>query len=570
MWLIFPERIKADLDLILPNSPSAPNEPLVATFVEAAKEVGLDTTYVSPRTSHFQVPEVMGGGAALIDYDSDGWLDVFIVQGGTDFPPPPGPRRNADQLFRNKRNGSFEDVSEKSGVASMPPGFSFGVTSADYDNDGNPDLFITRWNSYLLLRNNGDGTFEDATEKAGLSGNRDWSSSAAFADFDNDGDLDLYVCHYLDWDAANPPICYSNRFANRVVTCLPLRFPSKPDHLFRNDVGRFVDVSDQAGITKADTNGRGLGVVAADLDADGRIDLYVANDQSSNYLFHNLGNLKFEEVGFETGAACASDGVFRAGMGVACGDLDGDGRPDLAVTNFFGESTTFFRNLGGGSFSDQTAAIGLAAPSRFLLGFGVSFLDANNDGRLDLATANGHVNDETPASPYAMTAQLLLGDQNGRLVDVSAKAGPPWQSPIIGRGLASGDLDNDGRIDLLFIPENHPVVYAHNTTSNPATHFVTFLLQGAQSNRDAIGARITILAGGRRQTSWRLGGGSYQSSSDHRLHFGLGQSTQVEKLEIAWPSGRVDHLRDLAADTGYLLLEGEVSPKPLQGFKPKP
>ena len=319
-------------------------------------------------------------------------------------------------------------------------------------------------------------------------GDRDWPTSAAWADLDNDGDLDLYVCHYLAWDAQNPDYATrvrSDRGPDQPGYCTPHRFSALPDHLFRNDGGRFTDVSDEAGITAADKDGRGFGVVAADLDDDGLVDLYVANDTTANFLFHNLGGLRFEETGLTAGAACNARGGFQAGMGTACGDLDGDGLPDLVVTNFYGESTSFFRNLGGGLFHDQTAPIGLAAPSRFLLGFGVVLFDADNDGWLDLMTANGHVNDERPKFPYAMPAQLLLGGPQGRLKDVSATSGPPWQVPRVARGLASGDLDNDGRIDAVLVAQNAPLAYFHNRSAGG--HFLTITLAGSPSNRDGVG-----------------------------------------------------------------------------------
>jgi hypothetical protein len=437
------------------------------------------------------------------------------------------------------------------------------VAAGDYDNDGRPDLFVTRFGSYALYRNRGDGTFEDATERAGLGGDRDWPTSAAWADLDGDGDLDLYVCHYLAWDADHPTVCHDPTAPGRIVSCLPLGFHARPDRLFRNDGGRFVDVTAEAGIV--DPNGRGLGVIAADLDDDGRIDLFVANDMTANFLFRNLGNLRFEEIGHSAGVACNAEGGYQAGMGVACGDLDGDGRPDLAVTNFFGESMTFYRNLGRAMFADATAAVGLKAPSRFLLGFGTTFLDVDNDGCLDLATANGHIHDLRPKIPYVMPAQLLAGDLKGRLTDVSEQSGAVWSVPRVGRGLARADLDNDGRTDLLLVAQKSPLAYFHNRTGR-AGHFVTLRLEGTKSNRDAIGARVTVTSSGRRQTAWRFGGGSYASASDPRLHFGLGPARMIEAIEVRWPSGRVDHFRDLPADTGYLIREGDEKALPLAGF----
>ena len=397
----------------------------------------------------------------------------------------------------------------------------------------------------------------------GLAGARDWPTSAAFADLDGDGDLDLYVCHYLAWDAVNPTLCPAPGTPVRYVSCLPLGFPAMADHLFRNDGGRFVDMTAAAGIV--DRDGRGLGVVAADLDEDGRIDLFVANDMTANLLFHNRGGLRFEEIGHLAGVACNAQGGYLAGMGIACGDLDRDGRPDLAVTNFFGESTTFYRNLGQMMFNDATAAVGLKAPSRHLLGFGITFLDVDNDGGLDLATANGHIHDVRPNIPYTMPAQLLTGDREGRLTDVTERTGPPWTVPRIGRGLARADLDNDGRIDLVLVSQDLPLAYFHNQ-SESVGHFLTVRLEGTQSNRDAIGAKVSVTAGGYRQTAWRVGGGSYASAEDSRLHFGVGTSRMIDEIEVRWPSGRVDRFRDVPADTGYGVREGTSTPLPLPGF----
>ena len=274
-----------------------------------------------------------------------------------------------DRLFRNRGDGTFEDVTANVGISAFPRGYGHGVAVGDVDNDGWPDLFVTRWRRYALYRNRGDGTFEDVTESWGLAGNRDWPTSAAFADFDGDGDLDLYVCHYLEWDSEHPPSCY-DKVRRTYGGCSPPDYKALPDHLFRNDGGRFVDVTEAAGIV--DTDGRGLGVIAADLDGDGRTDVFVANDQSAKLLFRNRGGLHFEEVGQSNGIAGNANGAYQASMGVACGDVDGDGRPDLAVTNFFNEYTAFYRNLGGASSADHTAVIGLTVPTRYRLGFGVA------------------------------------------------------------------------------------------------------------------------------------------------------------------------------------------------------
>jgi predicted Zn-dependent protease len=593
------------------DKPVAPGRAALA-FRDDAVAAGLRFTYDNGAAPQHPILETVGGGVAVLDYDGDGWLDVYVVQGGPcpgvpisnpaltpdrsrnrnpnpnpnftadrnpDFPPVSSaagtPRllvsadnddaeaKLGDRLYRNRGDGTFEEVTERAGITRFRRGYGMGVAVADYDNDGRPDLFVTRFGAYQLLHNEGDGTFADVTERAGLGGPRDWPTSAAFADFDADGDLDLFVCHYLEWDVEHPVLCRNPEVPGRYVACLPLGFAARSDHLFRNDGGRFVDVTGQAGIV--DRDGRGLGVVAADLDDDGRIDIFVANDMTANRLYRNQGCLKFEEVGHVAGVACNADGGYQAGMGIACGDLDGDGRLDLAVTNFFGESTTFFRNLGNELFADATAAVGLKAPSRFLLGFGIAFLDVNNDGCLDLATANGHIHDLAPKVPFAMPAQLLVGDSRGHLTAVSESAGAPWGVPRIGRGLAAADLDNDGRVDLLLVAQNSPLAYFHNRTE-PGGHFLTVRLEGTASNREVIGARVVIIADGRKQTAWRFGGGSYASSGDPRLHFGLGSAQAADEVEVRWPSGRTAHFSKLATDTGYLIREGETRALPLAGF----
>jgi enediyne biosynthesis protein E4 len=544
------------------SAPRGDDPGIPPAFDDDAERAGLRFVYQSGKTLAHQLPETMGGGAGLFDYDGDGFLDLYLTRGGT-FPPDPKSRTTAggDRLFRNKGDGTFEDATERAGIATLPRGYGHGVTVGDYDNDGRPDLFLTRWRSYALFRNKGDGTFEDVTDRAGLGGDRDWPTSAAFADLDGDGDLDLFVCHYVVWDEVNPRFCHHPE-TSAYTYCSPLVLTASPDHLFRNDGGRFVDVTREAGIV--DSDGRGLGVVAADLDGDGRTDLYVANDMTANFLFLNKGNLRFEEAGHPAGVAGNAEGGYQGSMGIALGDPDGDGRADLAVTNFYNESTTFYRNLGDGLFADQTAAVGLAMPSRYLVGFGAGFLDFNNDGRLDLATANGHVNDFRPTYPHAMPCQLMAGAGGGRLVEVTARAGAGWTTPRIGRAMALGDLDNDGRVDALVMSLDSPLAYLHNRTDGG--HSLTLRLEGSSSNRDALGARVTVRVGERSQTAWRFGGGSYQAASDPRLHFGLGAARAADLVEVRWPSGALSRFRDLRADAGYLLREGQAAAEPLKGF----
>ncbi len=552
--------LMAQLDAMpRPNRSSQPEGPGVTPdFADDAAAVGLRFQFDNGATPLHHTPETTAGGVALLDYDGDGWLDIYVTQ-ACRFPPDlAAPKTTGDRLFRNRGDGTFEDATESSGLAAFAKGYGHGVTVGDYDNDGHPDLFVTRWRRYGLYRNRGDGTFEEATERAGLGGDRDWPTSAAFADLDGDGDLDLYVCHYLVWNAEKPNACWDDK-KKRYTYCAPQFYSALPDHLFRNDNGRFIDVTAEAGIV--DRDGRGLGVVAADLDGDGRVDLYVANDQTANYLWRNKGAMKFEEVAETSAVACNASGIYQASMGIACGDSNGDGLPDLAVTAFFNEYTALYHNCGSGIFRDATAEAGLSVPTRYRLGFGISFLDANNDGKLDLATANGHVDDFRPEVPFQMPAQLLLGTPAGKFVDATEVAGAPWMVPRVARGLAVGDLDNDGRTDLVIISHDTPLAYFHNRTNGG--HWVDLTLEGTTSNRDAVGAKVVVSSGNRRWTAWRIGGGSFQSASDPRLHFGIGGVERVDQVEVTWPSGRVDRFGPLVIDTAYRLHEGSAKPSTL-------
>jgi Flp pilus assembly protein TadD len=550
-----------------PESRTPNPESRTPIFSDDSERAGLRFVFDNGQTVRHLLPETMSGGLGLLDYDGDGWLDVYCVQGGALIDrvtpgegqsPAPG-----DRLFRNRGDGTFEDATERSKIAAIAwgKGYGMGVAVGDYDNDGDPDLFVTRLGAYALYRNRGDGTFEDATAASGLAGRRDNPTSAALADLDGDGDLDLYVCHYMIWDPANPPTCHKE--TGEYFYCDPSKVEPAPDHAFRNDGGRFVDVTAESGL--AETGGRGLGVVAADLDDDNRVDLYVANDGTANYLFRNKGGFRFEEVALEAGVAGSASGGYQAGMGVACGDLDGDGRPDLLVTNFYGEGTTYYGNLGQGLFADRSGASGLGLATRYLLGFGIALADVTNSGRPDVLITNGHVNDNRPYFPYAMPSRLYANRPDGRLVDLSKQAGECWEVPRVGRGLAVGDLDNDGRPDALILAQNEPMAYFHNRSERTG-RFITFRLEGTKSNHDGVGARVIVTAGGRRQVARRLGGGSYQSANEPRLHFGLGDCDRIESVEVRWPSGRVDRHDNLPAGTGYLLREGERQPRPLKGF----
>ncbi|WP_169980202.1 FG-GAP-like repeat-containing protein [Tautonia rosea] len=567
-----PEPGRSLADLILKSSfadvvSSGADSLTIPRFRDDAETAGLRFAFDPGWTRLRQLPETMSGGLALLDYDGDGWLDVFVVQGGP-FPPDPSRNLPGDRLFRNNGDGTFADVTEAAGLPATSQGYSHGVTVGDIDNDGHPDLFITRWRSYALYRNRGDGTFEDLTEAAGLGGDRGWPTSAAFADLDNDGDLDLFVCHYLHWDPEREEPCIDPNRPGEHMYCIPRRYAAEHDRVYRNDDGQFVDVTEASGLS--DPDGRGLGVVAADLDGDGLVDLFVANDMTADAFHRNLGGFRFEEMGEVAGVASNADGGYQAGMGIACGDLDGDGLPELAVTNFYGESTSLFRNLGGSQFAYASADARLAPATRFVLGFGLAFLDANNDGILDLVQANGHVNDFRPGTPYAMPAQLLLGLGNARFADVSERSGSCWSVDRVGRGLVVGDLDNNGLLDALILSQDHPLAFLRNLgpegQASSSYHFLTLHLEGTTSNRDALGAVVTVTSSGRTQTAQRFGGGSYLSSGDPRLHFGLGPSSSPVTVEVRWPSGQVQRFVDLAIDAAYRLVEDKPEARPLEGW----
>ena len=371
-------------------------------------------------------PSSPAAASACIDYDGDGWLDVYLVQGGR-FPPDPAQPPRGDRLFRNRRDGTFEDVTDASGIGGMAQGYGHGVAVGDYDNDGHRRPLRDPVAVLCLVSQPRGRPFEDVTQRAGLSRRPRLADLGRLRRPGQRRRPRPVRLPLPGLGRREPAICYDLPPEQVIIYCNPREFEPLPDHVFRNDGGRFIDVTARRG--SSTTEGRGLGVVAADLDDDRRIDLFVANDLSANYLFRNLGGFRFEEIGQVAGVAANAEGGYQAGMGVACGDLDGDGRPDLAVTNFYGESTTFFRNLGRGPSPTGPSAVGLAAPSRYLLGFGIAFLDVDNDGRLDLLTANGHVNDYRPSVPYAMPIQLLRGGPDGRLRDVSAQAGPPFRAP---------------------------------------------------------------------------------------------------------------------------------------------
>lgn len=490
--------------------------------------------------------ESPSGGVALFDYDNDGWLDVYLINGSTFAAldsKEPAPRA---ALFRNNRDGTFSDVTARAGVANERWGF--GAACGDFDNDGWADLYVTNFGKNRLYRNNGDGTFTDVAEKLGVALGG-WSTGASFGDYDGDGRLDLFVAGYVDFDPANPPeprttasgvkYCY---FRGQPVMCGPRGLKGAPDHLFRNNGSSFVEVSKQAGV--ADEPGYyGFGAAWCDVDDDNKLDLIVVNDSTPNYLYRNQGDGRFEDVSFTSGFALSEDGREQAGMGLAVGDYNNDGGVDLYVTNFSDDSNTLYRSFTGGAvlFTDVTFAAGHGAPTIPFLGWGTGFIDFDNDGLKDVFVANGHVYPQVDKFDWGTTwAQrpLLFKNKDGQNFEVMpATTGSGLAAVIPARGAAFGDLDNDGRVDVVLNNCDSSPAVLRNVTA-PAGHWLMVkLIGGKQSPRDAVGATVWLTAGGKRQRADVISGASYCSQSDFRLHFGLGKATKVEKLEVRWPSG---------------------------------
>ncbi len=515
-------------------------------FEDVAERVGLAVRYDPGATPNFYLPDTMGGGVGLFDYDGDGWLDVYVVGGGP-LPVDPDHPQSPNRLFHNRGDGSFEDETERAGVGGL--GYGMGCAVGDFDNDGHDDLFVTGLGRTVLYRNRGDGTFEDVTTRAGVASDR-WTTAASFADLDGDGDLDLVVVTYVAVDPRSVPDCRDP--TGRRMHCPPGHFPPEFDLLFRNNGdGTFTNVSREAGIEVG--GGPGLGLAIADLDDDGRLDLFVANDAAPNFFFRNLGGLKFEEVGVTAGLAYDGSGWATASMGVVAEDLDGDGKIDVFHTNFLNEPNTFHRNLGAGFFDDVSDPSGLGAPSRPVTGFGAGALDVDRDGSLDLFVANGHVDDRPWANhPMAQLPHLYRGLGSGKFALCSPETGAYFAKAAVGRGVAAGDIDNDGRVDLIVVQRDAPLSVLRNVTEGG--HWTSFTLKGGRP-KTPIGARVAVTAGGRTQVRWLVGGGSYLSANDQRLHFGLGPAARVERVVVRWPSGQERTWEALPADRVLVLDE---------------
>ncbi len=524
--------------------------PAPGPFHEVAAAAGVSFRHTNGASPDKHLIETMGSGGLFLDFDGDGWLDIFLVDGGSVVDPAVAARAR-HRLYRNLGDGTFVDVTEASGIAHR--GYGMGACAADYDNDGRIDLYITGLGANALYRNNGNGTWTDTTSAAGLGTTR-LTTSCAFVDVDHDGFVDLYVVGYVDVQS-NPQPCVTGRVR---VYCRPDVYAGVPDILYRNNGdGTFTDISQRAGIHRAD--GKGLGVVAGDYDDDGLVDVFVANDLTPNLLYRNEGGGTFRETALLAGVAVASDARVRAGMGTDFGDYTGDGRLDLVVTNFELEMHTLFKNLGKGLFGDATFESGIGPATNPYLGFGAVFLDVDNDGDLDLAIANGHVLDNASlfraSSTHAQRNLLLVNDGAGRLREAGMSAGPAFAIERVSRALVAGDIDNDGDLDLLVTNNGQAVQLLRNDGAR-GQHAILVNLIGRESNRNGIGARIRATAGGRTQVREVKAGSSYLGQNDLRVHIGLGANTRVDQLEIRWPSGRIEVIAGVDAQQIVTVTEG--------------
>jgi hypothetical protein len=512
-------------------------------FTDVAADLGMLFTYYHGAEGKFYLMETTGGGMAVLDYDGDGMVDIFFVNGSR-LPFDASDRRFVASLFRNRALDVADNVAPVAGTELAA--FGQGAASSDFDNDGFADLYVTGYRSSVLYQNHGDGTFGEVSASAGVQSNL-WGTSAAFADLDQDGAMDLYVCTYSEVSvSASDPSIPSGRGLYR----LPGLFPAQPDLLLHNrGDGTFEEVSRTSGVM--DESGRGLGIAIADFDGDDRPDIFVANDTSENFLFINEGQLQFEESALRLGVALTATGATMSGMGVACGDFDRNGWTDLSVTNFYHERSVLYQNLGAAGFLDSADATGVGIASRDRLGFGTVFIDANLDGFPDLFVANGHINDQSEMGiPYRMRAQLLINERGSRFRDASDSAGPYFTRRVLGRGVASLDYNNDGLPDIVVSHLIDPVSLLVNQT--PVTgHWLGLRLTGSVSNRDGINAKVTIQVDGEQRAYEFVSGGGYLSSSDKRLIIGLGDANAIDAATVRWPSGKEMRLGELKTNRYY-------------------
>jgi enediyne biosynthesis protein E4 len=541
------------------KQPAAEADAQLPQLVDVTDSTGIKFDHLSSPAAKYIV-ESMSGGVALIDYDRDGWPDIYFTNAVSVDMALSG-KKSRSALYHNNHDGTFTDVTDKAGVGY--PCWAQGAVVGDYNNDGWPDLLVTCFGGVVLYRNNGDGTFTDVTKQAGLGNDSGWATGAAFGDYDGDGWADLFVSHYVDFHLDDLPVFGSAKtckYRGIDVQCGPAGLKGSPDNLYHNNGdGTFTDVSKPAGISGL-PNSSGLTAVWEDFDNDGHLDLFVANDGQRNFLLRNDGNGRFTDLALSAGVAVNQDGVEQANMGVALGDYQHTGRLSIVVTHFSDEYATLFRNDGEMSFSDVSYDSRIAPTTVPYVGWGDGFFDFENDGWLDLFLVNGHVYpqvDSIERGPkYREPKLLFLNQRDGTFKDISKLVGPAIQLPQVSRGMVMGDLFNDGRIDIVVENlEGGPMIL--RAKGGPANHWISFELEGTKSNRFALNARVKMTAGDLVQASEVQSGGSYLSQHDLRIHFGLGSRERVDKVEILWPARKTEVLTDLAADHFYSVKEGE-------------
>jgi enediyne biosynthesis protein E4 len=522
-------------------------------LVDVTAKAGLDFRHNNGAYGGKLLPETLGSGCAFLDYDGDGWQDILLVN-GTDWPGH-ARQRSTLRLYRNNRDGTFTDVTRRAGLDVEI--YGMGVAVGDWNNDGFQDLLVTCVGQNRLFRNTGKGTFVDVTRTSGLGGRTAFSTSALWFDFNRDGLLDLFICNYVKWSAEHDVFCSLD--GKQKSYCTPEAYRGDTCWLFRNrGDGTFEDVTATSGVF--DTSSKSLGVAMLDFDQDGWPDLFVANDTQPNKLYRNQRDSTFKEVAVDAGAAFSKEGRARAGMGVDAADFDNSGRPGLAITNFDNEMIGLYRQVNPGTFDDVAMAAGVGAPSRSTLGFGCAFADMDLDGSLDLVVCNGHI-EETVRNirgnvGYAQPPQLFQNRGNGTFVDVASAAGKEFAQPRVGRGLAFGDVDHDGDLDLLVTTNGGPALLFRN--DQLAGHrSIRFRLIGTKSNRDGIGASIQIFHGGSSQTRLVKSGSSYLSQSELPVTFGVGTRDRIDRVVVNWPSGRTEEFKNLATGRSYECVEGK-------------
>jgi len=521
-------------------------------FADITAQAGIQFQHNSGAYGGKLLPETLGSGCAFLDYDADGWQDILLIN-GMDWPGHKR-QRSTLRLYKNNRNGTFTDVTKAAGLDVEM--YGMGVAVGDYNNDGFPDIFITCVGQNRLFRNTGKGTFLDVTRASGLSARQAFSTSALWFDYDRDGLLDLFVCNYVRWSPEHDVFCSLD--GKHKSFCTPEAYRGDTCWLFHNrGDGTFEDVTATSGIF--DSSSKSLGVAMLDYDQDGWPDLLVANDTQPNKLYKNLRNGKFKDVAVEAGLAFSTEGKARAGMGVDVADFENSGKPGIAITNFDNEMIGLYRAAGSGTYDDISVAAGVGLPSKNTLGFGCAFLDVDLDGSLDLAVANGHI-EETVRNirgnvGYAQPPQLFV-NRGGTFQDVAAELNGGFAQPKVGRGLAYGDFDRDGDLDILLTTNNGPA-YLYRNDQLAQNRSIRFHLVGTKSNRDAIGAVVHILSGGQTQSQIVKGGSSYLSQSELPLTFGLGKRDRVERVQIEWPSGVKEEFKNLATGRCYQVTEGK-------------